>query len=123
MAKASTAALFLLLASTATPFRISAEELEAGSLLEARLNVATGSGISRAGDRVSATIIAPVYADGRMIIPQDATVSGRVQKVVRLGLGLKHLAAAIAYDFDTLRLPGGEVISIKTSLTEVETAK
>jgi hypothetical protein len=122
MAKASAIALCLLLAF-GTSFRISAAELEAGSLLEARLNVATGSGISRAGDRVSATIIAPVYADGRMVIPQDATVSGRVQKVVRLGLGLKHLAAAIAYDFDTLRLPGGEVISIKTTLTEVETAK
>jgi hypothetical protein len=123
MVKASAVALFLWLASTGALFRASAEELKAGSLLEARLNAATGSGISRPGDRVSATIIAPVYADGRMIIPQEAVISGHVQRVVRLGLGLKHLTAALSYQFDTLHLPAGEVISISTSLTEVETAK
>jgi hypothetical protein len=123
MAKSSASALCLWLVLTGTFFRMSAEELKAGSLLEARLNVATGSGISRPGDRVSATIIAPVYVDGRIVIPPEATISGDVQKVVRLGLGLKHLTASIDYNFDTLRLPGGEVISIKTSLTEVETAK
>jgi hypothetical protein len=123
MAKTSAIALCLWLVSTGAFFRVSAEELRAGSLLEARLNVATGSGISRPGDRVSATVIAPVYTDGRIVVPQEAILTGGVQKVVRLGLGLKHLAASIAYDFDTLRLPGGEVISIKTSLTEVETAK
>lgn len=123
MARSSAIALFLCLVSTSAFFRISAEELKAGSLLEARLNVATGSGVSRPGDRVSATVIAPVYKEGRIVIPQEAILTGDVQKVVRLGLGLKHLAASIAYDFDTLRLPGGEVISIKTSLAEVETAK
>jgi hypothetical protein len=123
MVKAPAITLFVWLALTGALFRASAEELRAGSLLEARLSVATGSGISRPGDSVSAAIIAPIYANGRIVVPQETTISGKVQKVVRLGLGLKHLTAAIRYQFDTLRLPDGQVISIKTSLNEVETAK
>lgn len=123
MANASAIALFVWLALTGISFPLAGEELSAGTQLEARFDIATGSGISQQGDRINATIIAPVYRSGKILVPQETIISGNVQKVVRLGLGLKHLTAAIGYRFDTLRLPDGQVISLKTRLVEVETAK
>ncbi len=105
------------------PFSSTAEQLPAGTTLEVRLSVATGSRISHPGDLVEGTVIAPVLLNGRLVIPQGATVSGTVNSVQRLGYGLKHLTAGIEYSFHTLRLPEGEAIPIESRLIEVETAK
>lgn len=99
------------------------EVLEAGTCLEARLSVATGSRVSHAGDPIEATVIAPVFLNGRLLIPQGALVSGVVEKVERLGLGLKHLTAGIEYRFDAIQLPDGEVVPIEAHVAQVETAK
>jgi hypothetical protein len=100
-----------------------AEVLDAGTRFEARLSTPSGSRISHTGDRIEATVIAPVFEDERLMIPQGAIVSGAVVGVERLGLGLKHLTAGIAYRFDTVRLPNGAVIPIDAKVTQVETAK
>ncbi len=99
------------------------ETLPADTTLEVRLTVATGSRISHIGDPVEGTIIAPVFANGQLVVPPGATVSGTVDRVQRLGLGLKNLTAGIRYRFDTLRLPNGKAIPVETQLVEVETAK
>jgi LssY C-terminus len=122
MVRRSALSLFVLLALTSLQ-TAAGEELNADTLLEVRLAVATGSGISRPGDPVTATIIAPVYRHGRIVVPQETTLSGNIAKVVRLGLGMKHITAAIAYQFDTLRLPDGQMVPLATRLVEVETAK
>jgi hypothetical protein len=100
-----------------------AQDLPAGTTLEARLLNATGSRISHPGDKIDATIIAPASVGGRILIPDGSTVSGAIENVNRLGLGLKHATANIHYDFDTLRLRNGETILIKSEVIEVETAK
>ncbi len=111
-------ALFALFA-----FSLTAEQLPAGTTLEVRLSVATGSRISYPGDPVEGTIIAPVLLNGRLVIPQGATVSGVVEGVQRLGYGLKHPTATIKYSFTTLRLSNGPARSIDARVIEVETAK
>ncbi|MGH9581513.1 MAG: LssY C-terminal domain-containing protein [Bryobacteraceae bacterium] len=103
--------------------RLSAQVLPAGTTLEARLQIATGSRISHAGDGIEATIIAPAGVGGRILVPDGSTVSGVVENVTRLGLGLKHATAKIHYSFDTLRLQNGETIPIVSEVAEVETAK
>src|SRR5689334_5806025 len=99
----------LLLASVATlllaPACMTGEVLPAGTRFEARLSTPTGSRISHPGDPVEGVVIAPVLTDGRLVIPLGATVSGVVQRVERLGLGLKHLTSGIEYRFDTVQLP------------------
>jgi len=100
-----------------------AEVLQAGVSLEARLSTATGSRISHPGDPVKATVIAPVFAGGELVIPQGAVVSGVVEKVDRLGFGLKHLTAEIEYRFDAVQLPDLAVIPIEARTVRVETAK
>ncbi|MDQ2777242.1 MAG: hypothetical protein M3Y57_20345, partial [Acidobacteriota bacterium] len=100
-----------------------AEELPAGTTIEARLLVSTGSRLSHVGDPVTAAVIAPVIVNGRLVLPQGTIVSGTVDKVQRLGFGLKHRTADIQYRFDSLRLNGGEIVPIDTRVIEVETAK
>jgi LssY C-terminus len=116
-----------LLASVGTfPFvsaYTTAGVLPAGTRLEARLSAPTGSRISHSGDRIEATVIAPAFGDRQMLIPQGAIVSGVVETVQRLGLGLKHPIATIGYRFDSVQLPNGEAIPITARVIQVETAK
>ncbi len=114
-------ALFLTL--LLVPGLEAGEALAAGTILEVRLAGATGSRLSRRGDAVRATVIAPVFAGGALIIPQGATVSGAIQNVDRLGYGLKHLTSSIEYRFDALRLPGGAAVPMEARVTQVETAR
>jgi hypothetical protein len=102
---------------------ISGQELPAGTALEVRLSDATGSRFSHRGEQIEATIIAPVAVQGRILVPQGSKLLGSVANATAIGLGLKHSTASIAYDFHTLRLPGGAAIPVNTRLIEVDTAK
>ena len=104
-------------------FPLRAQELPAGTRLEARLCTATGSRLSHRGDPVEATIIAPVGANGHILVPQGATLLGSVTEAEAIGLGLRHFTASLTYEFSTLRFPDGATAAIKTQLVEVETAK
>jgi len=116
-----------LLLSAATLTLISASAtagiLPVGTRIEARLSVATGSRISHPGDRIEATVIAPVFEQERLLLPQGTTISGTVERVERLGLGLKHLTSGIEYRFDTVQLPHEAAIPVETRVVQVETAK
>jgi LssY C-terminus len=105
------------------PAPVHAEIVSAGTRLEVRLSVPTGSRISHSGDHIQATVIAPVFTEGQLLIPQGAIVSGVVESVQRLGLGLKHLTSGIEYRFDSLQLTGGTAIPIEARVVRVETAK
>jgi hypothetical protein len=104
-------------------FALRAEELPAGTTIEARLLVSTGSRLSHPGDPVRAAVIAPVFLNGRLVLPQGTIVSGTVDKVQRLGFGLKHRTADIQYRFDSLRFSNGEIVPVETRVIEIETAK
>ena len=97
--------------------------MPAGTRLEVRLTVSTGSGISHRGDPVKAVLIAPVFDEGKLLIPQGATVSGVVDNVERLGLGLKHFNAKVGYRFDEVQFSDGTSIPVHASLASVEEAK
>jgi hypothetical protein len=97
--------------------------LPAGTKLEARLSTATGSRISHPGDRVQALVIAPVYAENRLVVPQGAVLSGVVESVARLGLGIKHDTAKINFAFTSLRMPDGSASPLEARTVEVETAR
>src|SRR5512140_3685735 len=68
-------------------------ELPAGTALEARMSGATGSRISRSGDPIEATIIAPVSKGGRILVPQGSKLLGSITNVSAVGLGLKNSRA------------------------------
>jgi hypothetical protein len=116
---------FCFLASSTLPLSLPvlAQDLPAGTTLEARLSTATGSRISHPGDPMEATIIAPVSFHGRILVPQGSRLRGSVASATAIGFGLKHSVASIAYHFHMLHLPGGAAIPVNTQLLEVETAK
>lgn len=80
--------------------------------------------MSHAGDPIEAVVIAPVVSKGgNVLIPPGARLSGRVQSVGRLGLGLKRARASIQLQFDTLQLPDLPNLPIHARVAAVETAK
>src|SRR5246127_3808473 len=86
---------------------VSAQDLPAGTALEARLSSATGSRISHLDDPIVATIIAPVSVHGRILVPQGSRLLGSVTNATAIGSGLKHATASISYSFHTLQLLDG----------------
>ena len=117
------AASLLPLAILLIPVSVVAQTLPAGTGLEVQISVATGSRISHAGDPIRASVIAPVFAGGKLVIGQGATISGIVENVERVGLGLKHLTSGIQYRFDSVQEPGAAVVPLQARVVEVETAK
>jgi hypothetical protein len=105
------------------PSSVVAKILPAGMRLEARLSVPSGSRISHPGDHIEAVVIAPVFEDGQLLIPEGAIVSGIVESVDRLGLGLKHLTSGIQYRFDNVQWQHGTAIPFDARVIQVETAK
>ncbi len=102
---------------------LEAAVLTAGTNLEIRLSAAAGSRISHQGDGIEGVVIAPVFGNGRIVIPPRSTVSGYVESVDRVGLGIRHSTAKLQCRFDSLQLPGGVVVPIEAQVVEVETAK
>lgn len=101
----------------------SAQDLAAGTALEARLSVTTGSRISHSGDPIEATIIAPVSVRGRIVIPQGSRLLGSITNVTAVRLGLKRSTASVTYRFQTLVLPDGTAIPVNARTVEIDTAK
>src|SRR5579875_143505 len=114
--------LLLLAIVLESPFARAAV-VPASTSLEVRLSEPSGSRISHVGDAVNATVIAPVYSDGEMLIPQGAVISGEIEQVERLGYGLKHVNSEMQYRFSSLELPGGVRVPLDAEVTQVETAK
>jgi LssY C-terminus len=103
--------------------RIRGAVIPAGTALEARLSTPAGSRVSRPGDRISATIIAPLLAKDRQVLLNGANISGEVDDVQPLGFGLKHGIARIDFRFDSMTLSDGRRFSILTRVREVENAR
>jgi hypothetical protein len=113
---------FLVCSVLLLSLSVFAQDLPAGTALEARLSSATGSRISPRGDPIEATIIAPVSVHGRILVPQGSKLLGSITNATAIGLGLKHSTASISYDFHALLLPGREAIAVNAQLVEIDTA-
>lgn len=100
-----------------------AQVLSAGTSMEVRLSVSTGSRISHVGDPIEGVVISPVFSEGKLVIPPGTLISGKVESVGRLGLGLKRSTASMEYRFDTLHWQNGETSSIHVQVREIGTAK
>ena len=105
------------------PPRTKGAVIPAGTDLEVRLSTPAGSRVSEPGDRISATIIAPVLAEDRQVLLGGAEISGEIETVQPLGFGVKHGVARINFRFDSMILPDGRKFSVITRVREVENAR
>lgn len=116
--------VFSLLASLGIiPVALHAGEIPIGTHIEVRLEKATGTRISKTGDLVEATLIAPVMDGDRLAIPVGSTLTGELEVVNKLGWGIKHSTAEMLFQFRRLEFPDGTARSVKTKLVKVETAR
>jgi hypothetical protein len=100
-----------------------AAELPEGTLLEIRMNADTGTRISRQGDPVSATLIAPVAVDGVTVLASGVQLEGSIGAAKRLGWNPFRHTAAIEYVFDRVVIDGWLRLPIETRLISVDTAR
>jgi hypothetical protein len=98
-------------------------DLPAGTEIQLRLNQSISSFRTEAGADVMAEVIAPVRADGAIVIPLGAKVPGYVRAVRRVGLGLVRESAMIHVVFDRLEAPGIGSLPIEGELREVDNAR
>ena len=120
---ASGAALLLCLVFFLPADLLYAASVPSGSILELRLLTPIRSRSSRANDEISALVIAPVGEKGQILIPAGSYAYGRLLEVRRIGIGLVHERARLAFTFDRVVLPYGAQIEVRTQLVDVDNAR
>jgi hypothetical protein len=98
-------------------------QVPAGTPVHIRLTTTVGSYASKAGTRVSAVVIAPVLVDGETELPAGSVVSGRVKRIARVGLGIRHEKAALDLEFNQVAVAGGDPVALGARVAEVDNAR
>jgi hypothetical protein len=84
------------------------------------MNNTLNSKTARVGDRFTATVTEPVYADsGTLVIPTGSMLTGRIDSVQAARKGGKP--GTIDVSFISLRTPNGTSRAINGTLTELDT--
>lgn len=94
-----------------------------GTELHVRLVTPVGTYASKAGNPVSAVLIAPVTVDEQTVLPEGSMLSGRVQRVAKIGFGIIHETATLVLKFNEVTLPDGETFPLFTRLTDVDNSR
>ena len=90
----------------------------AGTTLRVRINQTVNSKTARIGDRVTGTIVDPIYSsNGVLVIPQGSTVSGSIDSVVPAAKGGKP--GSIDLHFTQVATPNGTKRVINGMLTDL----
>ncbi|QOY87626.1 LssY C-terminal domain-containing protein [Paludibaculum fermentans] len=94
-----------------------------GTVVTVRLLSPLSSFSSRPGDEFQAIVVAPVEQDGRILIPRNSIVRGRVAKTTRVGRGFIHERASMQLEFYEWQPPGGDKQPFTARLMEVDNAR
>ena len=92
----------------------------ANAVIRVRMDQTITSENARTGDQFLTTVVDPVYAGGKEVIPAGSKIVGRVTTVTRAARQSK--AGTMGVEFVSLRLPTGIARAIKGDLTETDTA-
>src|SRR5262245_39131698 len=114
--------MLLLLGGTGA---VRAEDVQVpgGTHLHVRLGQLVSSFGSERDTRVSATLIAPIEIDGRVLAPLGSEILGHIEEVRRVGLGLSYETAYVLLSFDTMRLPGNDDLTIAAGVDQIDNAR
>ena len=86
--------------------------LPAGTVITVRLASAVGSKTNNTGDHFNATIATPVKSGGKVVLPKDAEVLGKVVEAVPQGRFKGGASLSLALESVTV---GGDAYDIKTN--------
>jgi LssY C-terminus len=102
---------------------LTTRQVPPGAQLHIRLTTPVGSYGSRAGDPVSAVLIAPLVSNGEAVLPAGSLLSGSLKSVQRVGLGFVHEMAALDLAFTGITAPNGERLPLSARVQEVDTGR
>lgn len=103
--------------------RLRGETLQAGSVLQVRLESGISSYSSKPGTPLAGVLIAPLRDGAHILLPMGCRVDGKLKAVRRVGLGFWHETARLQLEFSRVQLPSGEWLAIHSRLVEVENAR
>src|ERR1700732_1797212 len=83
-----------------------------GTQLHVRLTTTVGTYASKAGDAISAVLIAPITINGETVLPAESKLTGTVKAAGRVGLGILRETATLQLQFTEVTLPDGETFPI-----------
>lgn len=115
--------VFLLTPEVATAGAFNTLPTNSGTVVTVRLLSPLSSFSSKPGDEFQAIVVAPVEQDGRMLMPRNSIVYGRVAKTTKVGRGFIHERASMQLEFLQWQPPGGEKQAFSARLTEVDNAR
>jgi Protein kinase domain len=91
--------------------------LPAGTEIHLALDSAVGSGVSRAGDNLTARVTDPVVMGSRVVLPAASRVHGRVVEATPARKGLADKAGSLTLSFDSVSTPVGFGAAMSATLT------
>jgi hypothetical protein len=94
-----------------------------GTQLHVRLTTTVGTYASKAGDAISAVLIAPVTINGETVLPAESKLTGTVKAAGRVGLGILRETATLQLQFTEVTLPDGETFPISVRLEDVDNSR
>ncbi|MDZ4798968.1 MAG: LssY C-terminal domain-containing protein, partial [Bryobacteraceae bacterium] len=109
-------ALFWILAAGAALTAPAAE-------FSARLNTRLTTYDSAAGSEFSATVTEAARKGDRILIPEGATLFGRVVSVRSVGIGFRRERAEMALEVHSCEVPGGTPLSCTAVVTGIDNAR
>ena len=92
--------------------------LDTGTDIQVRLEQSLSSRTARLEDRFEATVVRPIRAGGSVVIPAGSRVRGIVQAAEPAERPVK--AGRLDLTFDTLTLPGGSRMDIRTRVISIK---
>ena len=92
--------------------------LDTGTDIQVRLEQSLSSRTARLEDRFEATVVRPVRAGGRVVIPTGSRVRGIVQAAEPAERPAK--SGRLDLGFDTLTVPGGSRMDIRTRVISIK---
>src|SRR5713226_2915330 len=90
------------------------------TVISVQMNGTLSSRTARVGDKFTATVMVPVYVNGRTVIPAGSIVEGRVTQVTPAKRA--NRSGMIGIDFDDLVFPDGSRVGLVASLTSDDPA-
>jgi hypothetical protein len=98
--------------------------IPAGEQLRVRMETPVATWSSVAGTPLRAVLIAPVYVDGKLVLPAGCTLSGQIRSLARVGLGIRHERASLQLEFTSLTFPdGGITRPMDTRVAEIDNGR
>jgi len=85
------------------------------TVISVQMNGTLSSRTAHVGDKFTATVTVPVYANGRTVVPAGSIIEGRVTQVTPAKR--MNRSGTIAIDFDDLVFPNGTSVGLVGSLT------